>query len=91
MKQLYTIGSVLPDLTLQLARRSFRTLGYAVFEEEILSQIQIQKMQTTFSPFEAKLPDDQEMISIACGKEFGLICGNGKVNYNKGSMNINQS
>lgn len=80
VRQLYTTGSAIPDLSLQLARKSFRTLGYAVFEEEILNQNQIQKMQSAFSAFEAKLPNDQELQTIACGKEFGLICApNGKV------------
>lgn len=80
VRQLFTTGPAITDLSLQLARKSFRTLGYAVFEEEILNQNQIQKMQTTFSTFEAKLPNDQELQMIVCGKEFGLICAaNGKV------------
>lgn len=80
VRQLHTTGQTLPDLSLQLARKSFRTLGFAVFEEEILNQNQIQKMQTTFSSFEPKLPNDHEITAIVCGKEFGLICSaNGKV------------
>lgn len=82
VRQLYATGPIVPDLTLQLARKSFRTLGYAVFEEEILNHNQIQKMHSAFSAFEPKLPNDQELQNIACGKEFGLICAtNGKIYY----------
>lgn len=31
---------------LQLARKSFKTFGYATFEEELLNQQQIQKVRT---------------------------------------------
>lgn len=80
VRQLYSTGQSQPDLSLQLARKSFRTLGYASFEEEILNQNQIQKVQSTFNSFEPKLPNDKEVVAIACGKEFGLICdANGKV------------
>lgn len=34
----------MPDLVLQLARKSFKTFGYAAFEEELLNQHQIQKV-----------------------------------------------
>lgn len=34
----------MPDLVLQLARKSFKTFGYATFEEELLNQQQIQKV-----------------------------------------------
>lgn len=47
VRQLHTIGLPIPDLTLQLARKSFRTFGYAAFEEELLNQRQIQKVRQT--------------------------------------------
>lgn len=72
----------MPDLMLQLARKSFKTFGYATFEEELLNQQQIQKIQTSFNPFEMKLSSETEIAGIVCGKEFGLIRGaNGKVYY----------
>lgn len=37
------------ELTLKLARKNFRTLGYAVFEEELLSPAQIQKVRFCLS------------------------------------------
>lgn len=83
VRQLYTVGGSLPDLMLQLARKSFKTFGYATFEEELLNQQQIQKIQSSFNPFEMKLPaSETEIGGIVCGKEFGLIRGtNGKVYY----------
>lgn len=82
MRQLYTVGTAVPDLMLQLARKSFKTFGYATFEEELLNQQQIQKIQTSFNPFEMKLTSDTEIGGIVCGKEFGLIrATNGKVFY----------
>lgn len=72
------------ELPLKLARQKFRTLGYATFEDEILNQAQIQKIQTSFNKFEPKLPEihDVDVLSIACGKEFGLVCAsNGKIYY----------
>lgn len=72
----------IPDLQLQLARKSFRTFGYASFEEELLNQQQIQKIQSSFNPFEMKLPSESEIGGIQCGKEFGLVHTiNGKVYY----------
>lgn len=44
VKQIYSIGSTISDLPLKLARKSFRTLGYAAFEDEILNQNQIQEV-----------------------------------------------
>lgn len=44
VRQLYTVGSAMPDLMLQLTRKSFKTFGYATFEEELLNQPQIQKV-----------------------------------------------
>lgn len=82
VRQLYTVGLPIPDLQLQLARKSFRTFGYATFEEELLNQQQIQKIQSSFNPFEMKLPSGSEIGGIMCGKEFGLIrATNGKVYY----------
>lgn len=82
VRQLYSVGSSVPDLMLQLARKSFKTFGYATFEEELLNQQQIQKIQSSFNPFEMKLPTETEIGGIVCGKEFGLIRGtNGKVYY----------
>lgn len=46
VRQLYTVGCPSPDLMLQLARKSFKTFGYAAFEEELLNQQQIQKVPT---------------------------------------------
>lgn len=42
VKQIYTTGATVSDLPLKLARKSFRTLGYATFEDEVLNQNQIQ-------------------------------------------------
>lgn len=82
VRQLYTVAVPIPDLQLQLARKSFRTFGYATFEEELLNQQQIQKIQSSFNPFEMKLPIDSEIGGIVCGKEFGLVrTTNGKVYY----------
>lgn len=82
VRQLYTVGLPIPDLQLQLARKSFRTFGYATFEEELLNQQQIQKIQSSFNPFEMKLPSESEIGGIVCGKEFGLVrATNGKVYY----------
>lgn len=40
------------------------------------------QIQTTFNQFEPKLPNDQDVVGISCGKEFGLVrAGNGKVYY----------
>lgn len=47
VRQLYTIGAPIQDLMLQLARKSFKTFGYASFEEELLNQQQIQKVKTS--------------------------------------------
>lgn len=35
------------DLPLKLARKNFRTLGYAGFEDEVLNQNQIQKVSNS--------------------------------------------
>lgn len=70
------------DLTLNLAKRSFRTFGYAAFEEEILNNAQLQKIQTSYNCFIPALPDDSEVSGIASGKEFGLVMtSNNKVYY----------
>jgi RCR-type E3 ubiquitin transferase len=70
------------DLTLNLARRSFRTFGYTPFEEEILNNSQLQKIQTSFNCFVPALPDDSEISGIISGKEFGLVMtSNNKVYY----------
>lgn len=44
VKQIYSIGNTISDLPLKLARKSFRTLGYAAFEDEVLNQNQIQSV-----------------------------------------------
>lgn len=61
------------DLTLNLAKRSFRTFGYTPFEEEILNNSQLQKIQSSFNCFVPALPDDSEICGIISGKEFGLV------------------
>ncbi|XP_054087808.1 E3 ubiquitin-protein ligase highwire isoform X1 [Zeugodacus cucurbitae] len=70
------------ELPLKLARKKFRTLGYAAFEDEVLNQNQIQKIQSSYNIFEPKLPSDVEIHGVVCGKEFGLVrASNGKVYY----------
>ncbi|XP_030378381.1 E3 ubiquitin-protein ligase highwire [Scaptodrosophila lebanonensis] len=71
------------ELPLQLARKKFRTLGYAAFEDEVLNQNQIQRIQSSHNNFEPKLPcRDVDVLGMACGKEFGLVrAGNGKVYF----------
>lgn len=49
VRQLYTVGNPIPDLLLQLARKSFKTFGYAMFEEELLNQQQIQKVMQSLN------------------------------------------
>lgn len=81
VKQIYTNGNSTFDLPLKLARKTFRTFGYAQFEGEVLNQSQIQKIASTFNPFEPK-PNGLELSSIVCGKDFGLVrTTNGKVYY----------
>ncbi|XP_054731353.1 E3 ubiquitin-protein ligase highwire isoform X3 [Anastrepha obliqua] len=70
------------EIPLKLARKKFRTLGYAAFEDEVLNQNQIQKIQSSYNIFEPKLPSEIEVQGIVCGKEFGLVrASNGKVYY----------
>ncbi|TMW42166.1 hypothetical protein DOY81_012755 [Sarcophaga bullata] len=70
------------ELPLQLSRKRFRTLGYATFEEEVLNQNQILKIQASYNIFEPKIPNDVDLQEIVCGKEFGLVSAtNGKVYY----------
>ncbi|XP_037938854.1 E3 ubiquitin-protein ligase highwire [Teleopsis dalmanni] len=70
------------ELPLKLARKKFRTLGYAAFEDEVLNQNQILKIQSSFNVFEPKLPLDVEAQGIACGKEFGIVrASNNKIYY----------
>ncbi|ALC49441.1 hiw [Drosophila busckii] len=73
------------ELPLQLARKKFRTLGYAAFEDELLNQNQIQRIQSAHNNFEPKLPPgsrDAEVLGVACGKEFGLVrASSGRVYY----------
>lgn len=70
------------DLTLNLAKRSFRTYGYTPFEEDILNNSQLQKIQSSFNSFDPALPDDSEICGIFSGKEFGLVMSsNYKVYY----------
>lgn len=61
------------DLTLNLAKRSFKTFGYSAFEEEILNNAQLQKIQSSFNCFVPILPDDSDVQGIVSGKEFGLV------------------
>ncbi|XP_055913946.1 E3 ubiquitin-protein ligase highwire isoform X3 [Eupeodes corollae] len=83
VKQIFNSSGILAfDLPLKLARKKFRTLGYAAFEDEVLNQNQIQKIQSSYNIFEPKLPSDIEIQGIACGKEFGLVkASNGKVYF----------
>lgn len=83
MKQLHISSTNTYDLPLKLARKNFRTLGYALFEDEVLNPNQIQKIQSHYNPFEPKLPpNDSEVLNIVCGKEFGLVrSSNGRVYY----------
>ncbi|CRK91253.1 CLUMA_CG004933, isoform A [Clunio marinus] len=70
------------DMMLNLAKRSFRTFGYAAFEEEILNNSQLQKIQSSFNCFVPALPDESEISGIVAGKEFGLVMtSNNKVFY----------
>ncbi|TDG40226.1 hypothetical protein AWZ03_013349 [Drosophila navojoa] len=73
------------ELPLQLARKKFRTLGYAAFEDELLNQQQIQRIQSAHNSFEPKLPApcrDADVLGMACGKEFGIVrASNGRVYY----------
>ena len=70
------------ELPLQLSRKKFHTLGFAVFEEELLNPLQIQKIQASFNPFEPKLPNNIEIQRIACGKDFGIALDvSGRVYY----------
>lgn len=87
VKQLYTGKNASFDLSLKLARKSFRALGYAQFEAEVLNHGQIQKIVTSCNAFEPYLSADMELSSIVCGKEFGLVQStNGKVfHYGKAS------
>lgn len=88
IKQIFTTiqspSTTCYELPLKLARQKFRTLGYATFEDEILNQAQIQKIQTSFNKFEPKLPENSEVdiMTIASGKDFGLVrSSNGKIFY----------
>lgn len=82
IKEIISSNDFAFDLTLNLAKRSFRTFGYAAFEEEILNNSQLQKIQTSFNCFVPALPDDSEVTGIASGKEFGLVMtSNNKVYY----------
>lgn len=38
-----------PELTLKLSRKNFRTLGYGAFEEELLNPFQIQAVGTRWN------------------------------------------
>ncbi|XP_055524898.1 E3 ubiquitin-protein ligase highwire isoform X3 [Wyeomyia smithii] len=87
VKQLYAKSTFAFDLNLKLARNGFFTLGYSIFEEEILSENQLKKIQNTNSSFIPALPNEVDLSGICCGKEFGIVLGNnGKVfYYGKGS------
>lgn len=70
------------DLSVKLSKKTFRTLGYAMFEDEVINQNQIQKIQSSYNTFEPKIPSYLEVSNILCGKEFGLVrTTNGKVYY----------
>ncbi|XP_058468268.1 E3 ubiquitin-protein ligase highwire isoform X2 [Malaya genurostris] len=82
VKQLYSKNSFAFDLSLKLARNGFHTLGYSIFEEEILSENQQKKIQSSNNNFIPSLPVEVDLVGISCGKEFGLVLGsNGKVFY----------
>lgn len=51
VKQLFTTGDTVFELPLKLARKKFRTLGYAAFEDEVLNQNQIQKVFSLYKIF----------------------------------------
>ncbi|XP_055587703.1 E3 ubiquitin-protein ligase highwire isoform X4 [Uranotaenia lowii] len=82
VKQLYSKNSFAFDLNLKLAKNGFYTLGYSTFEEEILSENQLKKIQSTNNNFIPGLPNEVNLNGIVCGKEFGLVLGsNGKTFY----------
>lgn len=70
------------DITLNLSKRIFQTYGYTLFEEEILNNSQLQRIQSSFNSFVPALPDDSEICGIVSGKEFGLVMSsNNKIYY----------
>ncbi|XP_062536745.1 E3 ubiquitin-protein ligase highwire-like [Armigeres subalbatus] len=82
VKQLYSKNSFAFDLNLKLAKNGFHTLGYSIIEEEILSENQLKKIQSSSNSFVPALPNEIHLAGISCGKEFGLVLGsNGKVFY----------
>lgn len=82
IKEIISNNDLSFDMTLNLAKRSFRTYGYTPFEEEILNHPQLQKIQSSFNCFVPILPDDAEINEIVAGKEFGLVrTSNNKVYY----------
>lgn len=82
VKQLYSKNSFAFDLSLKLAKNGFQTLGYSITEEEILSENQLKKIQSSCNNFIPALPNDVNLNGISYGKEFGLVLGsNGKVYY----------
>lgn len=82
VKQVYSTSCFAFDLILRLTKKGFRTLGYANFEEELLTEAQIQEIQNTHNPFVPTTPNDAEIAGIFCGKEFGIAQGSdGKTYY----------
>lgn len=89
MRQLYTVGTAIPDLMLQLARKSFKTFGYATFEEELLNQQQIQKVRTCIFHCPISTSDKNVRIPLQIQTSFnpfemkfsseteiaGIVCG----------------
>lgn len=51
IKQLYSNGPATFDLPLKLTVKSFRVLGYASFEEELLNHNQISKVKSIIKDF----------------------------------------
>lgn len=81
INEIISINDFSFDLTLNLAKRSFRTFGYTPFEEEILNNSQLQKIQSSFNCFVPALPDDSEISGIVSGKDFGLVMSSNKKVY----------
>ncbi|XP_063706462.1 E3 ubiquitin-protein ligase highwire-like [Culicoides brevitarsis] len=72
VKQIYSTSCFTFDLNLRLTKKGFRTLGYANFEEELLTETQVQEIQASYNQFVPTAPNDVDIAGILCGKEFGI-------------------
>lgn len=82
VKQIYSTSRFTFDLNLKLTKKGFRTLGYANFEEELLTEVQIQEIQASNNHFIPSTPTESEVTSILSGKEFGIAqSSDGKTFY----------